>query len=300
MLKPFVNWDEIAGLAARGRRMPPNARQGGSGAQRGSYGAWDDSAEMYNQMAKMEAIFTLNQIDCFDTTKDDTVLDCGCGPGRITVPMAKRAKSVTALDSSPKMLEICSSNAKAEGLDNVIPKLLDFDDIEIGKNLDQHDIVICSRSAGLGDLIKLSGMAKKYVVTVGWSHGYPNIPTIIGKLFAGMDENKDPDAAPTMPETDRRLGNSLMYNRVYDMGFNPNLRIVDDGFTKTFSNREEAYADLLRLHAVYHLANGPAADQLDIFRANVDLFLTDNPDGTVTFLSKTKSVVMWWDPQREI
>jgi len=298
MLKPFVNWDEIANLAMGSRRPSPPRQEGNEG-QGGTYGAWDNQAGMYDQVAKMEAVFTLNQINCFDTSPEDSVLDCGCGPGRITVPMAKRAKSVTALDSSPKMLEICAANAKEAGLTNVTTKLLDFDDIKLGENLERHDIVICSRSAGLNDLVRLSALAKKYVVTVIWAHGYPNIPTTIGKLFEGMEESRSPGAPQSMPVTDRRLGNNLVYNRVYDMGFDPNLRIVDDGFTKTFASREEAYDDLLRLRAIYRSAQKPAEDQMRIFRSNVDKYLTVNPDGTVTYLSTTKSIVMWWDPQRE-
>ena len=68
----------------------------------------------YDQMAKMEARFTLNQINCFDTDPYDSVLDVGCGPGRITVPMASRAKRVTALDSSSKMLEYCMKTLKRQ------------------------------------------------------------------------------------------------------------------------------------------------------------------------------------------
>lgn len=45
---------------------------------------WDDSAEMYNQMAAMELSYTANQINCLDLSSEDTVLDIGCGPGRIT------------------------------------------------------------------------------------------------------------------------------------------------------------------------------------------------------------------------
>jgi tRNA/tmRNA/rRNA uracil-C5-methylase (TrmA/RlmC/RlmD family) len=82
--------------------------------------SWDDNAAFYDQMAKMEAIFTLNQINCFDTDPSDTVLDVGCGPGRIAVPMARRAKSVTAMDSSSKMLGYCLKNAEEAGLTNVV------------------------------------------------------------------------------------------------------------------------------------------------------------------------------------
>ena len=286
MQKPLVNWDEILRLTRpmlfpEGNAAPPSA-----------YGAWDKNAAFYDQMAKMEAKHTLNQINCFDTASTDTVLDCGCGPGRISVPMAKRAKSVTSLDSSPKMLEFCAQNAKEAGLINLTTQLLSFEDIELGKNLEQHDIVICSRSFGLSDLLKLTTLAKKYVVTVIWSHGCPSIPEISGYLFEGTEDELS-ERPPFMGmRQDRRLGNNMIYNRVYDLGFEPNLNVVEDGFTKTFACRDEAYADLRRLRS------NMKDDKLPIFRANVDKFLTENADGTVTYFCGTKSVVVWWKPER--
>ena len=42
----------------------------------------------------------------------DTVLDLGCGEGSITLPLAEKVKSVTGVDSSPKMLELLNQRAE--------------------------------------------------------------------------------------------------------------------------------------------------------------------------------------------
>ena len=50
------------------------------------------------------------------------VLDCGCGPGRLTIPAARMVGSggsVTALDLQPGMLEKTRARAEAEGLGNI-------------------------------------------------------------------------------------------------------------------------------------------------------------------------------------
>jgi SAM-dependent methyltransferase len=50
------------------------------------------------------------------------VLDAGCGPGRLTVPLARRVGSagrVVALDIQPEMLARARANVAAAGLDNV-------------------------------------------------------------------------------------------------------------------------------------------------------------------------------------
>lgn len=286
MSKPFINWEELAKLAMPA--PPKRAEDSGDRGPKRGYGGWDNQAEFYNRMAKMEAEFTLNQINCFDTSKEDTVLDVGCGPGRITVPMAKRAKSVMSLDASPKMLEFCAANAREAGLDNVTTKLFDWETEDIS-TLGKFDIVIASRTVALQDLVRLSSLAKKYVAIVIWAHGYPSIPGIVGKLFKGTEERPMPGPPQ---HRDRRLGNNLWYNRVYDLGFDPNLNIVEDGFTRTFENRQQAYEELRKLRPEL------AEEKLPIFKKNTDEFLTENQDGSVTFLAKTKSIVLWWKPER--
>lgn len=286
--KPFINWEALSQFAMALRQE----RQGGREIKTG-YGAWDGNAAFYNQMAKMEASFTLNQINCFDTDPSDSVLDVGCGPGRIVVPMAKRAGRVTALDSSPKMLEYCMKNAEEAGLTNVTAKLLDWNEVEPGENLEQHDIVICSRSVGMRDIMKLSELARKYVVLIIWNNNAPCIPMIVSFLFEGTEEEGEEKRNFKFGRQDRRLGINLLYNRIYDLGFNPNLKIVEDGFTKDFSSRKEAYEDLRRLRP------NMSADKMPVFKNNVDRFLTENSDGSFTYLAKTKTVVFWWEPKIE-
>ena len=50
-----------------------------------------------------------------------TVIDFGCGVGRLTIPLCRRAQRVFAIDISPTMLTHCRQNCKAAGLFNVIP-----------------------------------------------------------------------------------------------------------------------------------------------------------------------------------
>lgn len=49
----------------------------------------------------------------------DRVLDFGCGAGRLTLPLARRARSVVACDIAPTILEHARRNAEQAGLLNV-------------------------------------------------------------------------------------------------------------------------------------------------------------------------------------
>ena len=43
---------------------------------------WDDVADMYNEMVKLERDFTLKQVEILPITSADSVADIGCGTGR--------------------------------------------------------------------------------------------------------------------------------------------------------------------------------------------------------------------------
>jgi SAM-dependent methyltransferase len=271
---PLINWEELRQLTIP--QGPPRSRQGETG------NMWDKSADMYNRMAGMEKTYTLNQINAFDTAPTDTVLDIGCGPGRISVPMAQRARSVTSIDSSEKMLDYCRKNAREAGVTNLDARLLDWEKAVVGENLEQHDIVIASRSPGMSDIRKISSFARKYAVVIAWANA-PNIPMIIGDLFKGLDEAR---RLPPVRQ-DRSIGYNVTYNIIYDAGYDPNVRIVTDGFTRDFASREQAYAELWQLREI-------PGDIPPVFKNNVDRWLTSNENGGITFRRETRSFVMWW------
>ncbi|MFT4050510.1 MAG: class I SAM-dependent methyltransferase [Solirubrobacterales bacterium] len=50
----------------------------------------------------------------------DTVLDVACGTGNLAIPAAQRGAIVTAIDITPKLVEICRAEAAAKGLDITI------------------------------------------------------------------------------------------------------------------------------------------------------------------------------------
>lgn len=78
--------------------------------------SYDDRIPGYtaldDRFAATETEFVLGRIG-----ERDHVLDLGCGTGRFTLPIAKKAASVTGLDLSPAMLEQAADKAKLAGLD---------------------------------------------------------------------------------------------------------------------------------------------------------------------------------------
>lgn len=233
-------------------------------------------------MAKLEEEYTEKQIETLILSPEDTVLDVGCGPGRLTVPIAKRVAGVTALDASPKMLEYCLKNVERAGLENVVGKQLDWTEAEPGKDIGKHDVVVASRSVGLGDILKLNGLAKKYAFIMSFAQS-PSLREVQLDLFREMKNDGEKD------RINRMFGYNIKFNMLYDLGIDPNVRIVTDGFTENYSSYDEAYDDLRTL------AEGPVDE--DLFQNNVNKFMTENPDGGLTFRRETKTYIMWWEPK---
>ena len=79
---------------------------------------WNKAAPNFGKSAKRDDYHT-RLIERINVNKEETILDLGCGDGTITIPLAKRAKSVTGVDSAHKMLEILNEKAQQENMDNI-------------------------------------------------------------------------------------------------------------------------------------------------------------------------------------
>jgi len=98
---------------------------------------------------------------------ESTILDIGSGPGVLAVPLAKKAKHVTAIDISSVALKHLTERARKEGLSNITCLNQKWEDIELGKDVTQHDIIISSYALTMLDLTealsKMNKVAKRAV-----------------------------------------------------------------------------------------------------------------------------------------
>lgn len=146
---------------------------------------WDEkSADMAASV--INSPYVEDFISRMNITGDEVVLDIGCGPGTLAIPLAKRVKEVIAIDFSEGMLEELKSYAAREGVTNIRTYHIGWeDDWSI---LPQADIVVASRSMEVPDveaaLTKMSAHASKacyLTYKVGGSFVDMNILDYIGK-----------------------------------------------------------------------------------------------------------------------
>jgi len=123
---------------------------------------WDNkSKEMASKM--QNSTYVDQFISKMQLSTTDTVLDIGCGPGTLAIPLAKKTKHVIAIDFSKKMLDELESFAKKNDIQNITTYHLTWDDD--WSVIPKVDIAVASRSSEVDDiqkaLLKMSNIAKQ-------------------------------------------------------------------------------------------------------------------------------------------
>jgi SAM-dependent methyltransferase len=234
-------------------------------------------SEIYDWYTDLEAPFTAAQVDSLGLQPHQTVLDIGAGSGRLTVPMARKAASVTAIDVLPGLLDRLRQRAQREGIVNVRTANLDWRTIEPARDIERHDVVVASRFDGIEDLMKLDAAANQRVCLLIFSG--PSTGALHRALLQGIV------AEPVEPPV-RQPGFMTIFNELCDLGLDPNVLHLMDGFTRCYANVDEAVEDF-----AWILPDASFAFNL---RRNLEQFLTPDEKG-VRFLFRTRSTLLFWD-----
>jgi len=261
---------------------------------------WDAEAKYYSLMTLMEINGTNKQLDCIPLDSEDIVLDCGCGPGRVAIQVAKRVKKVICLDSSEKMLDECRKNCADANITNAEFVLANWQETEIGKTIPEVDIVIQSRGGGgPSTLSMLQKAARKYAVTIMWSDGAPCLPESRCKLFVDCYSEEAMEKHPTLRPFQRRpmpkeatpaldgklpMAGYPLREALAPKGIEVQITTVEEGWDRQFGTKEDAYQWLIQL------SRHPELVDQKKFRENVDKFLTQNESGYYFFLPTSSDV----------
>lgn len=245
---------------------------------------WDAFASRYDGYSKLQGFHTAAQIEFMQLRPHETLLDVGSGTGRISIPAAAVADKVTAIDTSPGMLDRLVTNAKVANLRNIAALHLPWEDVEPGINLAQHDVVIASRSPAMSDLHKLDALAKRAVYVMMFCG--PSLKQFHDRLVDGIESF--PSAGPRRSAI---AGHALVFNRAVAMGKEAHVSYLENGFHKRYQSEDEAVADFAWL-------NLPAGSEAR-FRHNLRPFLQQ--DGANTLLHvRTRTAVIWWNKQAPV
>jgi ubiquinone/menaquinone biosynthesis C-methylase UbiE len=194
---------------------------------------WDERARGFHEWVKANdyAEQFLNRIK---VDANSTVLDVGCGPGNLAIPLAKRVKSVTALDISKEMLDYVRKDADKEGLGNIKCVNKGWEDVVTGEDVEICDVAIASRSLVWFDLkeslSKIDRVSRQRVyltrpVTTNLRHLYEGAYKAIGREY-----KSGPDYI-------------YVYNLLYQMGTYANVEIFESKSRMCYPSLDKAVED---------------------------------------------------------
>lgn len=238
---------------------------------------WNSIAPQFNEWMDKDD-YPAEFISKIKIEPNDTVLDVGCGNGAITIPLAQKARSVTALDSSTRMLEFLGKKAGHPSNIHMINKgLEEVDAQEIG----YHDVVVASRSLnGIADiqaqLEKLDRIARKYVYITLWGVDNRKFENEMAELL-GRESHQNPEYI-------------LVYNILYEMGIQANVEFLKSNTRNHYSNMDEA------LDRIKWRIGDMDEGEKSIIKKHLERILTRNSDGSLTYTrTNSKWVLIWWE-----
>jgi FkbM family methyltransferase len=203
---------------------------------------WDQRAKAFNKRVMRNRERAESQIAALGLLPNETVLDVGAGTGRLAIPMAKVARSVTALDQSGGMLACLKENMQAEGIENIRCIQKSWQDVGKGE-IEEHDVVLSSNSLGVYDLrealARMDSLAKRavYIFTFTDHKRDDGFRDFLMKEKHGRHAHGPP-------------GYLVIYNLLADMGIYADIKIVEWQHKEHYKSLDDAVTEWKEMHEV--------------------------------------------------
>lgn len=261
---------------------------------------WDSRARLFNKRVMKNRERAKSQVAILGLTQAETVLDVGAGTGRLALPMARQAKSVTAVDQSSGMLACLKENMAAEGIGNIRCIQKSWQDVALDE-IEPHDVVLSSNSLGVYDLkealSKMDALAKRAVYIFTFSDGKRD-----DGLRQFLKENRDRqnrDSESSDGESRDRVrggghgrseigpaGYLVIYNLLAEMGILADIRMMNWQSDEHYASLDEAVAEWKEMHEV--------PDEKDqTLREFLSQRLTKDGSGLCMHLSHRQVLISW-------
>jgi SAM-dependent methyltransferase len=243
---------------------------------------WDKRAAAYQQVTRDEHEATERDLGFLDLRPEDTVLDMGAGTGRLAVPIAGRVAHVTALDPSGGMLSILRERMEQEKRSNYSCVQMRWEEVEIGRDIEPHDVVIAAFSLGFYDLgaalDKLDRAARR-AVYLFWHAGEwrgPEEMVLYRAVFGeeGSLQKGYPDY-------------SYPVNILHDDGIYANVSIYPAIWESSYDSIDEAVQNWVTMHHPDIEDRSPVTE----FFSRV---LRPDASGRLVHAAVRPTAVIWW------
>jgi SAM-dependent methyltransferase len=232
---------------------------------------WNNEANSISEDLVHWSELTKKQLNQLPLSSEITVLDVGAGTGRMTLPIAKQVRHVTALEPSKRMLSILQENARTRQVFNIscINQTLELLEINCS-----YDLVVASFSLFMFDiktaLLKMNSLASRGVFL--FLSASPWVDTELQKALYGT-ANLWSDFV-------------FIYNILHDAGIIANVEVSDYELKKEFTDLETA------LSVYSHTYRVPIEKQGILQKYLKENLVEDQ--GKLWFNRKRKMATIWW------
>ena len=242
---------------------------------------WDHRAAGFAER-NLDSPFVAQFLSHVQVEPDWTVLDVGCGPGTLAIPLASQVCRVTALDYSAAMLGELNKQAQAANLTNITTVQGSWSDDWHALSIPRHEVAIASRSLSVDDLKgalrKLNTWASEAVYVVDRVGAGPFDPDLFAAI--GRDFEPGPDYIFTL-------------NILYTLGIRAQVDFISLDNRRAYSSREEA------LQSHRWMVDDLTAPEEKRLAAYVDARLSRNADGSWQLARQIppRWALLRWRPQ---
>ncbi len=215
--------------------------------------------------------FVLQSID-----SNLTVLDIGAGDGRWTIPLAAKARSVTAVEPSAEMLELLIENSKVSGVNiSTIQSSWEEAGVEV------HDVAVCVHAIySSPDFSRFIRKMEHYATkTCYLVIRLPPADGVIGRL-SGAIHGCLHDSVNAV----------VAYNALYSLGIYANVMVESDIHHWTDNSLEEAF-----VRAKRHLQLDKTSTWDELIRDMLERCLVRSGNGYI-WPDGMRSALLWWSP----
>jgi FkbM family methyltransferase len=208
---------------------------------------------------------------------DTTVLELGAGTGRWTIPMARVARRVTALEPSPGMEEMLRANMAEARVENVDVVSAGWQDADVAP----HDVAVAAHSMYTSPDLEgfVRFMARRARRTCFLELRVLPADGVIARL--GERIHGSPHDSPNAV---------IAWNALYAMGICANVLVEDDAEQRIDATFDQA---LERAKSHLRLRGETAHDEL--IRRSLTERLTRTDEGFV-WPDGRRSALLWWKP----
>ena len=223
---------------------------------------WDEKAASFAKRTA-SSIYIEKFLKLLKPQPSWSVLDVGCGPGTLALPLSGKVNKLSCLDFSKNMLAILRQ--KAKGKKNIKTYHASWEDDWQKKEIPVHTVAISSRSLAVNNLKKalkkLSTHARELVViTDRVKHG-PMDPDAFAAI--GRPLESGPDFIYTV-------------NILFEMGFLPTVNYITLEKELHYPDHEEV------LNSYIWMFKELSEDERKILFDYISSITVINNDGTVT------------------